>query len=249
MKKALVLGLLTLIAASGSFAQTTAPKAAKNTSSAVEPTATAVATPVATTAPTLQASPIATIAATSAATLSASPSVSMTVSATPSATPASTPKASASTSGSEGGAYLGFAGAIDAPVQNFNPLYTLGYGGELLGGYAFDKNVAIQLDVDGFYYSATGSNVLDVRAVPVLKYTATGMNDIQPFVFAGPGVDLEFGSDGSSVINFDALVGAGIQFDLGNRTNLFIEGKYNFIFATGLTAQDIPVLLGVTAGL
>jgi hypothetical protein len=242
-----------MIAASVSFAQTANPnnpnRPAKKPLQETAPAATATNTPAATTVPTPQASPAVTMGATSAATPAASPAAGMVVGATPSATPVSTPKPSAAASSSEGQVYLGFAGGIDAPVQNFNPLYTLGYGGELSGGYSFDKNVAVELDVDGFYYSATGSNVVDIRAVPVIKYTASGMNDIQPFVFAGPGMDLEFGSNGSSVTNFDALVGAGVQFDLGNRTNLFIEGKYNFIFATGLTAQDIPVLAGVTAGL
>jgi opacity protein-like surface antigen len=53
-------------------------------------------------------------------------------------------------------------------------------------------------------------------------------------------------SGGNSSTNFGLNFGAGVEFGLGRRTNLFIDAKYSLIFTSGGSSSLIPVTLGVS---
>lgn len=150
--------------------------------------------------------------------------------------------------------YVGLGGGISLPSQNWHSSYDLGYGGELIGGYNFDRNFAIQMQVDNMFYSATilgiSTSVYNLR--PVLEAKASAeMSGIKPYLFAGPALNISFASTSgttNSNTDFAAKAGVGVQFDLGSQTNLFVEGKYHMTFLSNSsvsTIEDVPVEMGV----
>ncbi len=152
-------------------------------------------------------------------------------------------------------AFILMGGGIDFPAQNWQTAYVLGRGDVFSLGYEFSGGFAVQLDIQDFYYSGTSylgviSNN-EVLALPTLRYLA-GEGFIRPYLLAGAGVELEYSTSqlGSvSVANLDLVAGAGVEFQLEGRNAVFVEGKYNFILADGVTGQDFPILAGVRLGL
>jgi hypothetical protein len=150
--------------------------------------------------------------------------------------------------------YLGIGGGIDIPTQNYAPAYTLGGAGEVQLGYAFNPEVAVQIQVDNQLDSATISGVsttlYDLRPVAELKLSAP-INHFSPYLLVGAGADFDFASaagQSNNTTSFDALGGLGAQYDFGGAA-IYVEGKYNFVFANNIpnvsTIQDIPVEAGV----
>lgn len=151
--------------------------------------------------------------------------------------------------------YMEIAGGIDLPVQNWQSSYTLGPGGKITVGYELDKNFAVQLDVENYYFSATNYSgpISDTELVvlPTIRYSFSDQG-IRPYLLAGVGAEFEFltAAPGSlSVCNFDVAVGVGVDIQLAGQTYAFVEGKYNFILAPDVTCQDIPVMAGISFGL
>jgi len=52
-----------------------------------------------------------------------------------------------------------------------------------------------------------------------------------------------------TVAYLDTAVGAGFEALVDNGLNVFVEGKYHFVFTPGVLLQDLPVLIGVRYGL
>lgn len=155
----------------------------------------------------------------------------------------------------QGFCFLELAGGIDLPAQNWQSAYTSSPGGKISVGYEINRSLAIQLDVEGFYFSGTNysGSITDTEllVLPTIQYSFCEQG-IRPYLMAGVGVDFEFlsATPGSLVIeNVDAAVGAGVEVQLTGRTYVFAEGKYNLIFFSEVTGQDVPILAGVRFGL
>lgn len=151
--------------------------------------------------------------------------------------------------------FLALAGGMDLPVENWQPGYTLGPGGKITLGYEFNKNLAVQLDVVGFYFSGNNysGTITDIEliALPSLRYRFFAQG-FSPYLLAGVGADIETlsAAPGQVILeNVDAAGGIGMEIPLSGRANVFAEAKLNFLFFPGVTAQDVPVLAGVRFGL
>jgi hypothetical protein len=145
--------------------------------------------------------------------------------------------------------YLGVGTGLSIPVQNWNPVYYLGGGGNFFLGYYLGRDWALQCGLEQWYYTGAGLTTADLRVLPELKWTP-GPGEVKPYFFAGPGLDFQKDYPGAaSSANISALLGAGLEFELGPKYRLFVEGKLEFIFAAGSTAGDLPLLAGINADL
>jgi hypothetical protein len=145
--------------------------------------------------------------------------------------------------------YLSFSAGAGFPVQNWDPTYTVGGGGGILAGYRVDPAWAIQLGIHQRFFTSESASLFDFRILPELRWNFVRSN-VSPYLLIGPGFDFQFnhptGYDSSS---FVAEGGLGVQFDLRENEHLFVEGRYNFLIYKNMTAQDIPVDLGITVDL
>jgi hypothetical protein len=145
--------------------------------------------------------------------------------------------------------YIGLGTGVDMPGSGWDPNYLLAGGANALVGYTLDKNLAVQLEGDEWFFTGTGYSLYQLRVLAEAKYTFEGRG-WQPYVLAGPGMVFQsISPSGDSTSNFDALVGAGVQFDLAPRTHVFVEAKANFILSQSTTFLDIPVSAGIWVGL
>jgi hypothetical protein len=145
--------------------------------------------------------------------------------------------------------YIGLGTGVDLPGSNWDPNYLLAGGANAFVGYTLDKNLAVQLDGDEWFFTGTGYSLYQFRVLAEAKYTFEGQG-WQPYLLAGPGMVFQsLSPSGDSTSNFDGLIGAGVQFDLAPRTHLFVEAKANFILSQSTTFMDIPVSAGIWVGL
>jgi Outer membrane protein beta-barrel domain len=145
--------------------------------------------------------------------------------------------------------YVGLGTGADLPGDNWNSDYYLAGVADVFGGYQVDKNWAAQLEVEEEFFTGGGTSLYDLRVLAEAKY-AFGGEGLQPYLLAGPGVVFQtLSPTGDSTANFDALGGAGVQFDLAPRTHLFLEAQGNFILSRTTTFLDVPVSAGLWVGL
>jgi hypothetical protein len=145
--------------------------------------------------------------------------------------------------------YLGLGTGLDIPGSGWDPHYSLAGGANAFAGYTLDKNLAVQLDGDEWFFTGSGYSLYQFRLLAEAKYTFDGKG-WQPYVLAGPGMVFQsLSPSGGSTSNFDGLVGAGVQFDLAPRTHLFVEAKLNFIMSQTTTFVDVPMNIGIWVGL
>ncbi len=148
-----------------------------------------------------------------------------------------------------GGVYLGLGTGLDLPSSNWDPTYYVGSTTNLLFGYGFDSNWGLQLDLEQLLFTGNGTNLYNFRGMVDLKY-AFSVVGWQPYLLAGTGLVVQSLSPvANSTTNFDALIGAGVQFDLWPKTHLFVEAKYNFILSQTTTFTDLPITAGLWVGL
>jgi hypothetical protein len=152
--------------------------------------------------------------------------------------------------------YVGIGGGMDAPIQNWQSAYSLGGGGKAFVGYNLDATWSVQLDIDNFYFSGTSplGKISDtsLRFLPEIKYSIPAGDSLKFYLLVGTGLDCDFVS-GASQTNWDVDGGLGVEIPLCAKTSLFLEGKWNLLVSDGpngtVTGQDIPLVLGVRAGL
>ncbi len=145
--------------------------------------------------------------------------------------------------------YIGLGTGVDLPGSGWDPNYLLAGGANLFAGYTLDKNLSVLLNLEEWFFTGTGYSLYQLRSLIEAKYTFDGQG-WQPYVLAGPGMVFQsLSPSGDSTSNFDALVGAGVQFDVAPRTHVFIEAKYNFIMSQSTTFGDIPISAGLWVGL
>lgn len=148
-----------------------------------------------------------------------------------------------------GSLYIGIGTGAALPGSNWDSDYYVGGGANLFGGYELDKNLAVQLDVEEWFFTGGGSSLYNIRTLLEAKYSFDGQG-WQPYVLLGPGLVFQnLSPSGDSTSNFDALGGLGVQFDLAPKTHLFLEAKYNFIMSQSTTFTDLPLSAGLWVGL
>jgi hypothetical protein len=143
--------------------------------------------------------------------------------------------------------FIGFGTGMDLPGSGWDKNYTLGGGAQAFAGYLFDKDWALRADVDNWFFEGNSFSLYHLRTILSIKYTfdAKGW---QPYLLAGPGIVCS-SLLGVSAVNFDALVGLGVQFDLTADSRFFVEGQYNFDLPTGSSLEDIPITAGIWTSL
>jgi hypothetical protein len=145
--------------------------------------------------------------------------------------------------------YLGFGTGTDLPSNNWSSNYTLGGGAQVFAGYAFDKNWAVQLNEESWFFEGTAFSLYNFRSLASVKY-AFSVEGWQPYLLLGGGVVFQtLSATGSSSANLDALGGFGFQFDMTADTHFFVEGRYNFILPSTGSFQDIPLTAGIWVNL
>jgi hypothetical protein len=145
--------------------------------------------------------------------------------------------------------YLGFGTGVDLPGTNWSSNYALGGGAQLFGGYAFDKNWALRLDEENWFFEGTNFSLYNFRSLASIKYTFS-VEGWQPYLLLGGGIVYQtLSTTGSSSINLDALGGLGVQFDMTADTHFFVEARYNFILPSTGSFQDVPLTAGIWVNL
>jgi hypothetical protein len=148
--------------------------------------------------------------------------------------------------------YLGWGGVVEASANSQVPGYGLGSGFEVVGGYSFDKTLALQVQADNFYYyNSDSSSLYRLRPSAVMKLSLDLDDFFRPYLFLGPGLNLDVFYVPYQVTTSLAFVlstGGGVQFDLGD-FSLYAEGKYDYLFRNGASAdnpflQSIPLEIG-----
>jgi hypothetical protein len=148
-----------------------------------------------------------------------------------------------------GSFYLGFGAGADLPGTNWNSNYTLGGGAQLFAGYSFDKNWAVQLNEENWFFEGTAFSLYNFRSLASVKYTFS-VEGWQPYLLLGGGVVYQtLSTTGTSSMNLDALGGLGFQFDMTTGTHFFVEARYNFILPSTGSFQDIPLTAGIWVNL
>jgi len=145
--------------------------------------------------------------------------------------------------------FLGFGGGADLPGTNWSPNYTIGGGAQIFGGYAFDKNLAVQLDEENWFFEGMGFSLYNFRSLVSIKYTFS-VDSLQPYLLVGGGLVFQSVSvTGTTSVNLDVIGGLGVQYDLTADTHLFVEGRYNFILPSTGSFQDVPITAGLWVSL
>jgi Outer membrane protein beta-barrel domain len=144
--------------------------------------------------------------------------------------------------------YLGLGTGIDLPGNNWDPNYYVGSATSLFFGYGFDNNWGVLLDLEQDLYTGNGTNLYNFRGLIDIKY-AFSVTGWQPYLLVGSGLVAQSLSPlANSTTNFDALFGAGVQFDVAPKTHLFIETKFNLILSQTTAFTDLPITAGVWVG-
>lgn len=149
--------------------------------------------------------------------------------------------------------YLGLGGTLEMSANNRVPGYGMGPGFDAAVGYRFDKDLAFQVQVDNFYYYASDSrSIYMVRPLAKMKLSFDLEDYFRPYLFAGPGLNLNVFYIPEKVSTSLDLVlsgGGGIEFDLGE-FSLYAEGEYDYLFhedepADSPFMQSIPLEIGL----
>ena len=145
--------------------------------------------------------------------------------------------------------YLGMGLGVAAPAQDFNPDFTLGAGGVLFGGYRLSPLLALQLDLNPWFYSGAGSTLYDYRAFCDFRFIFPSPA-LSTYLFLGPGYDVQVNNPGGySTSSLAGVAGLGFQFDIRPGEHVFVEARYNILFYRNFTQQDVPVLFGISEDL
>jgi hypothetical protein len=145
--------------------------------------------------------------------------------------------------------YLGESLGINASVQDWNPDFPLGGGGNIIFGYHLDPSLSVQLSISPFIYTGGGLSICDLRISPEFRWNSPGAG-FSSYFLAGPGYDFQFQSpNGYNTSTLAAVAGIGFQFDFHPGEHAFVEGRYHFLIYNNITQQDIPVLLGLSEDL
>ncbi len=157
--------------------------------------------------------------------------------------------------GDTGGSfYAGLAASVAAPLVSQGTLYQWGAGGDLSGGYAFDNNVAVQLQLDNLYFSRPQPySAYSLLTLAELRLSLD-LDDFQPYLLLGPGLNFHFMLSDvtpATAVNFVTVMGLGGLVPVSDDASFYVEGKYIVTYyhltpaPPGEVTQDIPMEAGM----
>jgi hypothetical protein len=141
--------------------------------------------------------------------------------------------------------YLGIGLGTAVPTQDWSTNYVLGGGGMISAGYRLDSTLALQADLNPWFFTGGGYSTYDTRAFCDLRFNMPGKGFVAYFLI-GPGYDIQADSPGGyNTSSLAGNAGIGLQFDVHPGEHIFLEGRYNVLFYNNLTQQDVPILFGL----
>ncbi len=153
-----------------------------------------------------------------------------------------------------GSFYAGLAAALAAPLQSQGTLYQWGAGGDLSGGYAFNDNVAVQMQLDNLYFSRPQPySAYSLCSLAELRLSLD-LDEFQPYVLLGPGLNFHFMLSNlkpATAVNFATVIGLGGLMPVSDDASFYVEGKYVVTYYNpspaplGEVSQDIPMEAGL----
>jgi hypothetical protein len=144
-------------------------------------------------------------------------------------------------------------GGVDILASNFNPNYSVGIGIGLGVGYVVNENWSFWLNSNGYLLPSKIADITNIQNEGILsaKYTFSGTG-VNPYLRIGLGTYTDIYSVGGfsySSSNFMLQGTLGLQIPAGDALDFIIETQGGIILATGATAVDIPVNVGLLFGL
>jgi hypothetical protein len=141
--------------------------------------------------------------------------------------------------------YMGTGLGVAVPSQDWNPDFTLGGGGNIFAGYRFNPNLALQVDLNPWFFTGNGHTLADGRAFCDLRVSLPSKGYVT-YVLLGPGYDLQVASpSGYNTGSLAGNFGLGAQFDIHPGSYLFVEFRYDALLYNNLTQQDVPIFFGL----
>ncbi len=141
--------------------------------------------------------------------------------------------------------FLGISLGASIPSEQWDPNFPLGGGGVLSGGYRLNTALALQLDLNPWFYTGGGDTLTDSRIFCDLRVSFPSKGYVTYFLI-GPGYDVQVANnDGYNTSTLAGNLGLGAQFDIHSGEHIFIEGRYDILFYKNLNQQDVPILFGL----
>ncbi len=141
--------------------------------------------------------------------------------------------------------YMALSLGVNVPAQDWDTNYILGGGGILAAGYRLNSTLALQVDMNPWFYTGAGNSIYDTRAFCDLRFNIPSKGYVT-YILIGPGYDVQVNNpSGYNTSSLAANVGLGMQFDVHPGEHIFLEGRYNVLFYNNVTQQDVPILFGL----
>jgi opacity protein-like surface antigen len=141
--------------------------------------------------------------------------------------------------------YLGISLGAAIPAQDWDSDYSLGGGGVLSAGYRLNSTLALQVDLNPWFFTGGGNSIYDTRTFCDLRFNIPGKGFVTYFLI-GPGYDVQVDNPSGYYTSTLAMnLGLGLQFDVHPGEHIFLESRYNILFYNNLTQQDVPILFGL----
>ena len=146
---------------------------------------------------------------------------------------------------------IGLGGAVLG--NGFGSNYSGGYGLDGNIGIRVDKNLSFLLAVDSYLFNTNNSNFYsgEVNAMPSIRVTMDG-KDVKPYFILGAGVNENiayyptfFGTGSAYTTSPVVGGGVGLDFRVSRKLDIYIQGKYEDILASGGSFSYFPISAGV----
>jgi hypothetical protein len=136
-----------------------------------------------------------------------------------------------------------------------------GFGSDYSGGYGLDGNVGIKVDrnlsfllaVDSYIFNTTYSGIYngEVNMMPSIRVSLGGP-DVKPYFIVGAGLNDNiqyyedfYGTTYAYAISPVVSGGVGIAFRVAHKLDIYVQGKYEDVFASGGNFSYFPIAIGV----
>jgi hypothetical protein len=146
---------------------------------------------------------------------------------------------------------IGLGGAVVG--YGFPSDYSGGYGLDGNFGIKVDKTLSFLLAADSYLFNTNDSNIYsgEINVMPTIRITLGG-HGVKPYFLAGVGLNENItyyetfdGTAYNSTINPVVGGGVGIAFRVGHKLDIYIQGKYEDVLASGANFSYFPIAIGI----
>jgi hypothetical protein len=148
---------------------------------------------------------------------------------------------------------IGLGGA--ALGNGFGDAYSAGYGLDGNVGLKVDRNVAFLLAIDSYIFNTNSGDFYngEVNFMPSIRLTAAEKHsEVKPYLIVGAGLNdnIEYyqtfyGTDTANAVSPVVGGGIGIAFRVDRKLDVYIQGKYEDVLASGGSFSYFPIAAGV----